>query len=106
MMKTLAIAAALALAGAAPSVAQAPTLDERVANLEAEVAELSDQLAETEAMLACFGEAMAVSRRTDRSLYLTARRAQSHVYVLLVDRACIHVPNYRREYRWHGYTKP
>jgi hypothetical protein len=46
---------------------------------------------------------MAISKRADGTLYLTKRQSQSHVYIALLDRDCVHG---RDDYRWPGYKKP
>jgi hypothetical protein len=51
----------------------------------------------------CMGQAMAISKRPNGDLYLTKRQSQSHVYIALLDRDCVHG---RDDYRWPGYKKP
>jgi hypothetical protein len=101
-MKTLIIGAVLALMLAAPAVAEAPTLDQRVGVLETQVADLQDSVLELQqSPTACMGSAMAISKRKNGTLILTSKRKQSKVYVFLVQRSCI--KGLKDNYRWPGY---
>jgi hypothetical protein len=101
-----------ALAGftlASPATAQAPTMEERVAELESRVSELETVVADLELAVnegdPCVTGAMALSRRRGtRVLLLTGRKTQSKVYVAMIDRSC--VAGVRDTFAWPGYKNP
>lgn len=81
-----------------PATAQAPTLDQRVADLEARVDFL-------EGALGCFGKAMAISKEPAPGdhFYMTRSADDRHVYVSLVNRNCLGGTD---DYTWRGYRDP
>jgi len=117
------VIAFVALALAAPSEAEAPTLDQRVAALESVVQSQDEEIAKLERRLddtekdagfalklalrsvnaACFKDTLAVSRRGS-ALQRTTRDAQTRLYVPVVARRCVTQPRREGEsYRWRGW---
>lgn len=92
-----------------PATAQAPTMEERVAELESRVSELETVVADLEQAVSdgdpCVTGAMALSRRRGtRIILLTGRKTQSKVYVAMIDRGC--VAGIRDNFAWPGYKNP
>ena len=104
-MKNLVALAGVTLALAAPASAQAPTLDDRVLSLEAQVAELWETVGELQSGPSqgdpCIRKAFAVTMNGRRTLKVASRDSQRKVYVAVISRSCL--KGVRDTYAWSGY---
>lgn len=100
-MRSAIISVIVGLVLVAPASAQAPTLDDRVADLEQRVEALEAQVASGDP---CIRSTLAVSARGNRDLFATRTDRQRRIHLAVIDKRCL--AGAKDNYGWYSYLPP